>query len=106
MIERGELVWTLGNRGVSDWVIVERAHTRAPLDERVTILWRGEGPDDLPRRGRDNGPTTFGGSRDYLAAVGWRLGPGGLFDVGRIRAARARLGEANWNVEKLKDGIT
>jgi site-specific DNA recombinase len=39
-----------------DAVIVERAHARAPLDERVTILWRGEGPDDLPRRGRDNGP--------------------------------------------------
>jgi outer membrane protein TolC len=55
--------------------------------------------------GRDNGPTTSGGSRDYLAAVGWRLGPGGLFDVGRIRAARARVGEASWNVEKLKDDI-
>lgn len=38
--------------------------------------------------------------------MGWRLGPGGLLDVGRIRAARARIGEANWNVEKLKDGIT
>lgn len=55
--------------------------------------------------GRDAGPTNSGGSRDYLAAVGWRFGPGGLFDVGRTRAARARLGEATWNVEKLKDGI-
>jgi outer membrane protein TolC len=55
--------------------------------------------------GRDAGPTTFGGSRDYLAAVGWRVGPGGLLDLPRIRAARARLGEARWNVEKLKDVI-
>ncbi len=55
--------------------------------------------------GKDSGPTTFGGSRDYLAAVGWRFGPGGLFDLGRIRLARARLGEAQWNVEKLRDGV-
>ena len=27
-----------------------------PIEQRVAILWRGEGPDDLPRRGRDNGP--------------------------------------------------
>lgn len=39
-----------------DAVIVERGHARIPIEQRVTILWRGEGPDDLPRRGRDNGP--------------------------------------------------
>jgi DNA invertase Pin-like site-specific DNA recombinase len=40
-----------------DAVIVERADARVvPIEGRVTILWRGEGPDDLPRRGRDNGP--------------------------------------------------
>jgi site-specific DNA recombinase len=39
-----------------DAVIVKRGHPRVPVEERVTILWRGEGPDDLPRRGRDNGP--------------------------------------------------
>lgn len=38
-----------------DAVIVKRGHARVPIEERVTILWRGEGPDDLPRRGRDNG---------------------------------------------------
>jgi outer membrane protein TolC len=55
--------------------------------------------------GKDNGPTTFGGSRDYVAAIGWRLGPGGLLDVGRIRSTRARREEAQWNVEKLKDSL-
>jgi DNA invertase Pin-like site-specific DNA recombinase len=39
-----------------DAVIVKRAHARVPVEDRVTILWRGEGADDLPRRGRDNGP--------------------------------------------------
>jgi site-specific DNA recombinase len=42
--------------GSIDAIIVTRGHARIPIDERVTILWRGEGPDDLPRRGRDNGP--------------------------------------------------
>jgi site-specific DNA recombinase len=39
-----------------DAVIVKRAHSRVAVEDRVTILWRGEGPDDLPRRGRENGP--------------------------------------------------
>ena len=55
--------------------------------------------------GKENGPTTSGGSRDTLAAASWRIGPGGLFDVGRIRSSRARLGEAQWNAEKVKDSI-
>jgi DNA invertase Pin-like site-specific DNA recombinase len=45
-----------------DAVIVKRTHARVPIKDRVTILWRGEGPDDLPRRGRDNGPV-----RPYLS---------------------------------------
>jgi site-specific DNA recombinase len=45
-----------------DAIIVKRAHARIPIEDRVTILWRGEGPDDLPRRGRDNGPV-----RPYVA---------------------------------------
>jgi site-specific DNA recombinase len=39
-----------------DAVIISRAHSRIPVEDRVRILWRGEGPEDLPRRGRDNGP--------------------------------------------------
>jgi len=56
--------------------------------------------------GKQAGPSTFGASRDYFTAVGWRIGPGGLFDVGRTRLARARVSEARWNLEKLKDGIS
>ena len=39
-----------------DAVVVQPGDASTPLAERVSILWRGEGPDDLPRRGRDNGP--------------------------------------------------
>jgi site-specific DNA recombinase len=39
-----------------DAVIVKRGHAYIPIEKRVTILWRGQAPDDLPRRGRDNGP--------------------------------------------------
>ncbi|HEX5310105.1 MAG TPA: recombinase family protein [Solirubrobacteraceae bacterium] len=39
-----------------DAVIVRRDDGQSSITDRVTILWRGEGPDDLPRRGRDNGP--------------------------------------------------
>lgn len=39
-----------------DAVVVTRGHGRIPIEDRVRILWRGEGPDDFPRRGCDNGP--------------------------------------------------
>jgi site-specific DNA recombinase len=39
-----------------DAVIVKPGNVQVPVENRVTILWRGEGPEDLPRRGRDNGP--------------------------------------------------
>jgi site-specific DNA recombinase len=32
-----------------------RGPGKGPLPDRVLILWRGEGPEDLPRRGRYNG---------------------------------------------------
>jgi DNA invertase Pin-like site-specific DNA recombinase len=39
-----------------DAIIIRRGHSRTPIADRVTILWCGEGPNDLPRRGRNNGP--------------------------------------------------
>jgi outer membrane protein TolC len=55
----------------------------------------GGGPDgDLGR---------FGESEDYGVFVGWRIGPGGLFDSGRIKAAQARLAEARLTDGKQRD---
>ena len=45
---------------------------------------------------RDNAGT----SRDYYLGLNWRIGPGGLFDLGRIRASDARLRTAQLADEK------
>ncbi|HEX2015334.1 MAG TPA: recombinase family protein [Solirubrobacteraceae bacterium] len=39
-----------------DAVVIRRGPATVALGDRIKILWRGDGPDDLPRRGRDNGP--------------------------------------------------
>lgn len=56
--------------------------------------------------GSGNGVTgTTGQTEDYLVTVGWRIGPGGLFDSGRIRAAESRVRAANLSTEKVADEI-
>jgi len=47
----------------------------------------------------------FGAQQDYFVGLGWRIGPGGLFDLGRQRAAKARLNATQLDVEKLNDDI-
>jgi len=48
-----------------------------------------------------------GGSRqDYAVGLSWKIGPGGLFDWGRIRASGARLTAAQLSDEKLRDQIS
>jgi outer membrane protein TolC len=47
----------------------------------------------------------FGDSQDYLAALSWRIGPGGLFDSSRTHAADARVRGAKLQSEKVKDEI-
>jgi outer membrane protein TolC len=56
--------------------------------------------------GVDNRPKTFGASEDYALTLGWKIGPGGLFDRGRIRAAQSRLRVAELATEKQRDEIT
>jgi outer membrane protein TolC len=48
----------------------------------------------------------LGESEDYAFTLGWRIGPGGLFDRGRIRAAEARLNLADLSNAKLLDEVT
>jgi outer membrane protein TolC len=55
--------------------------------------------------GPDHGPTTFGHEEDYLVGLNWRIGPGGLFDFGRINASKARLAAAEFGQTKLRDTI-
>src|SRR5205814_6980037 len=47
----------------------------------------------------------FGESEDYFVGLGWRIGPGGLFDSGRIHASKARLQGAKLSGAKVQDEI-
>jgi outer membrane protein TolC len=55
--------------------------------------------------GPDGGPSNFGAEADYLIGVSWRIGPGGLFDAGRVNATKARVAAAQLADSKLKDTI-
>ena len=48
----------------------------------------------------------FAHSADYFAGLSWRIGPGGLFDIGRVHAAQSRLRGVQLADAKLKDEIT
>lgn len=56
--------------------------------------------------GRRGAGDTFGGQQDYLVGVSWRIGPGGLFDFGRVRSAESRSKIAGLNYEKQRDEAT
>ncbi|MDE3068970.1 MAG: TolC family protein [Verrucomicrobiota bacterium] len=55
--------------------------------------------------GPDAGPGNFGPESDLFAGVTWRIGPGGLFDFGKIHSSRARLDARRAAEEKIHDQI-
>jgi outer membrane protein TolC len=55
--------------------------------------------------GPDGGPSNFGAEGDYTVGLTWRIGPGGLFDTGRIKASKARSATVQLTAAKLKDSI-
>jgi outer membrane protein TolC len=52
------------------------------------------------------GPSKFDEQQDYFVGVSWRIGPGGLFDVGRTRATESRLKTAELTESKIDDEIS
>jgi outer membrane protein TolC len=56
--------------------------------------------------GPDTGRSRVAGMTDYTLSVGWRVGPGGLFDAGRINATKAQLSAAKLTQEKLRESIS
>ena len=56
--------------------------------------------------GKNNSTGNFGESEDYFIGLGWRIGPGGLLDSGRIHATQARLEAARLSRAKVRDEIT
>jgi len=55
--------------------------------------------------GPDGGPDTLAAAGDYTVGLSWRLGPGGLFDWGRINSRKARLAATELADTKLRDMI-
>jgi outer membrane protein TolC len=56
--------------------------------------------------GPDGGHDTFAGEADYTVGLSWKIGPGGLFDRGRIHTSEAQLATTRLSNLKLKDSIT
>lgn len=63
-------------------------------------LFAGEPNGGLPGTNLEGGPR-----RDYSVGLSWKIGPGGILDLGRIRAARIQVTRAEVNDEKLRDAI-
>lgn len=55
--------------------------------------------------GPDSGPGNFGPEGDYSVGLSWRIGPGGLFDSGRVKTSKARVHAAELSQVKLRDEI-
>lgn len=52
------------------------------------------------------GTSRFGEQEDYFIGLSWKIGPGGIFDSTRKKAAEAGLQMAQLNREKAKDEVT
>lgn len=55
--------------------------------------------------GPDSAHGKVGAVRDVTLGISWRIGPGGLFDFGRVNASKAQLAARELGETKLKDGI-
>jgi outer membrane protein TolC len=55
--------------------------------------------------GRDDHFGDFDRTSDLLVGLSWRIGPGGLFDRSRIRAAEARERATGLELEKVRDEV-
>src|SRR5262249_10228647 len=53
----------------------------------------------------ENATGRSGGSQDYSVSLGWRIGPGGLFDMPHIQATGARFRAAQLTADKIRDDV-
>jgi outer membrane protein TolC len=56
--------------------------------------------------GKNDETGNFGDQEDYFIGMGWRIGPGGLFDFGRQHAAESRLQGARLTEQRIRDEIS
>lgn len=55
--------------------------------------------------GRGNEIANFNDSSDYGVGLSWRIGPGGLFDRGRIAASESRLRTTELEAQQLREEV-
>ena len=55
--------------------------------------------------GRGSSTGSFGDTESVALTLGWRLGPGGIFDSAREKSATARLAATSLAADKAKDEI-
>ncbi|NBV22961.1 MAG: TolC family protein [Proteobacteria bacterium] len=55
--------------------------------------------------GRNNASGNFDGTESLALSLGWRLGPGGIFDSSREKSAEARLAATALGTDKAKDEV-
>lgn len=55
--------------------------------------------------GTGNNLDHFGPTEDLAVGLGWRIGPGGIFDRSRTRAAESRLAETRLTDQKIHDQV-
>lgn len=55
--------------------------------------------------GQGSATGNFGGSEDYYVTLGWRIGPGGLFDRSRVRLAESKLAQSEIVISRTQDVI-
>ncbi len=52
--------------------------------------------------GKNTNSSNFGGTSEFMLGVGWRIGPGGLFDQARTESARASESAAHLLLDKSR----
>jgi outer membrane protein TolC len=55
--------------------------------------------------GPDSGHSKTAAMTDYTIGVSWRIGAGGLFDIGRMNATASQLATAQLGESKLRDAV-
>ncbi len=75
----------------------QRAATWGPLVPEIEIAATAGGLGAVP--------SDFKSTEDYAVLVGWRIGPGGLFDSGRRRLAGSRVRQAEIHLARVRQGI-
>lgn len=85
------------------------AELAASRHEQTSATWGAAIPDvyvDVAPGGLGPTPGKMRDTLDYSVMMGWRIGPGGLFDPGRQHLADARAAKAEINLERARQRVT